>query len=107
MPQLGKANKKTPPQFELEYMTYPLELLHPAGAGPEASASEFVYPVPLPLLPESLRTPGLEKSKYAPYQMRDLTIPSWIRLGQRIADEKRRKLRKRFRKYMFLGGDEE
>ena len=104
MPQLGKANKKTPPQFELEYMTYPLELLHPAGAGPEG---EFVYPVPLPLLPESLRTPGLEKSKYAPYQMRDLTIPSWIRLGQRIADEKRTKLRKRFRKYMFLGGDEE
>jgi endopolyphosphatase len=35
--------------------------------------------------------------------MKDLTIPSWIALGQQLGDEKHKKLRKRYRKYMYMG----
>ncbi|KAF8165337.1 endopolyphosphatase [Crassisporium funariophilum] len=104
LPNLDKANKTHPPQFELEYLTYPLTSLHPDSEGAHEG---FLYPVPLRHLPESLREPGVEKSKYAPYRMTDLTIPSWIRLARRLADDKHTKLRKKFRKYMFLGGKEE
>jgi endopolyphosphatase len=69
------------------------------------SGEEFAYPVPPKLLPKSLRKPGVKKSKYTPYKMKDLTIASWIRCGRRLVDKK--KLRKRFRKYMFAGGEEE
>ncbi|KAF8974554.1 endopolyphosphatase [Flammula alnicola] len=106
IPNLDKANKSYAPQFELEYLTYALDSLHPAGTKEDAQ-KEFAYPVPVRHLPESLREPGVVKSKYAPYRMDDLTIPSWIRLARQLADGKRRKLRKRFRKYMFLGGEEE
>jgi len=100
---LEEANKKNPPQFELEYLTYRLDALHP---DPERDSGEaFTYPVPPKLLPKSLRKPGVKKSKYAPYEMKDLTIASWIRFGRRLVDEK--KLRKKFRKYMFAGGEEE
>ncbi|KAF9485346.1 hypothetical protein BDN70DRAFT_871374 [Pholiota conissans] len=105
IPALDEASKNKPPRFELEYMTYPLDLLHPETT--EGAEGEFVYPVPLAYLPEPLRTPGSKKSKFAPYEMRDLTIPSWIRLARQIADGERRKLRKRFLKYMYLGGEAE
>jgi len=82
-------------------MTYPLDLLHPE-AGAERG---FQYPVPLRYLPEELRERGVSKSKYAPYRMKDLTIGSWIRLARQIADDKRDKLRRRFEKYMYVGGE--
>ncbi|KDR83732.1 hypothetical protein GALMADRAFT_219563 [Galerina marginata CBS 339.88] len=103
IPELERANKSHTPRFELEYLTYPLDSLHPKNA----SEREFVYPVPLKLLPATLRERGVAKSKYAPYRMRDLTIPSWIRLARQVADGRRQKLQKRFRKYMYVGGKEE
>ncbi|PPQ94043.1 hypothetical protein CVT25_009891 [Psilocybe cyanescens] len=105
IPELEKANKTHPPQFELEYLTYPPDGLHPKKE--KNAERDFLYPVPVKLLPEPLRDPGVVKSKYAPYGMQDLTIPSWIRLARQLAEGKRQKLRKRFRKYMFLGGKEE
>lgn len=105
LPSLEQANKTHPPQFELEYLTYSLDSLHP---NPEGGSEEpFVYPVPVKLLPKSLRIGGVNKSDYAPYKMKDLTIPSWIKLGRRLGDEKHKKLRKKFRQYMFAGGEEE
>jgi endopolyphosphatase len=99
---LEGANKTNPPQFELEYLTYRLEALHP---DPERdSKEEFTYPVPPKLLPKSLRKPGVTKSRYTPYKMKDLTIGSWIRIGRRLIDNT--KLQRRFRKYMFAGGKE-
>ena len=102
IPDLGEANETHPPNFELEYLTYQVESLHPHG-----TEQEFVYPVPVRHLPEDLREPGLEKSRYCPYRMEDLTIPSWIRLARQLSKEKRQKLRKRFRRYMFVGGKHE
>jgi len=102
LPGLDEANKTNPPEFELEYLTYRLDSLYP-----DPLEERFTYPVPLKLLPESLRKPGEKTSKYAPYKMKDLTIPSWMRLGRRLADDKHKKLRKKFRKYMFAGGEEE
>jgi len=102
IPDLGKGNETHPPTFELEYLTYKVESLHPND-----TEQEFVYPVPLRHLPESLREPGMEKSKYCPYGMDDLTIPSWIRLARKVVDEKRLQLRKKFRQYMFVSGPKE
>jgi len=96
VPGLDEANKTNPPQIELEYLTYRLDALHP---DPERDSEGFTYPVPLKLLPKSLRKPGLKTSKYTPYEMKDLTIPSWIQLARGIVDEN--KIRKRFRQYMF------
>lgn len=102
IPHLEEANKTNPPQFKLEYLTYRLDALHP---DPEKdSKKQFTYPVPLKLLPKSLRKPGLKKSKYTPYEMKDLTVPSWIEFARRLVDDK--KVRKRFRKYLFAGGEE-
>lgn len=102
IPGLEEANKTHPPQFELEYLTYGLDALHP---DPEkGSREEFTYPVPPKLLPKSLRKPGVRKSKYTAYKMKDLTIASWIRFGRRLIDDA--KLQRRFRKYMFAGGKE-
>ena len=78
------------PVFELEYVTFPVEKL--------AEGEE----IPLRHLPEELKTGG--KSRYAPYSMDDLTIESWVQLARRVADSKRVKLRKRYKKYMFGGG---
>ncbi|KAF8913908.1 hypothetical protein CPB84DRAFT_1811392 [Gymnopilus junonius] len=97
IPKLKRANKTHTPVFELEYLTYPIDSLHPNDVG-----REFQYPVPLGLLPETLREGGAEKSKYAPYRMGDLTIGSWIRLARQIADSRGRKVQRRFRKYMYL-----
>ncbi|PPQ98547.1 hypothetical protein CVT24_004038 [Panaeolus cyanescens] len=105
---LEQANKTHGPGFELEYLTYPLESLHPgtssSGVGSE-EADDFVYPIPVRHLPESLRRPGIGDSYYAPYGMEDLTIGSYMGLAKNVA--KRRKLQRLFRQYMFQGGEEE
>ncbi len=99
MPGITAANETHPPKFKLEYLTYPLSALHPKKSGDE---KEFHYPVPKRHLPRSLREKGKTKSKYAPYEMEDLTIRSWVVLGRRLASAGHGKVRRRFRKYMFV-----
>lgn len=104
MPKLEKGSKKRVPKFELEYLTYDPDLLHPGGD--QQTKEEFAYPVPIRHLPKSLRDPGTTKSKFAPYRLKDLTIPSWIRLARQLGEEKDKKLRRAFRKYMTLGAED-
>ncbi|TFK43522.1 endopolyphosphatase [Crucibulum laeve] len=106
VPNLDDADKTHPPRFELEYLTYALNRLHPPTTSAE-SKTDFVYPIPLKQLPEGLRDGSVNKSKLAPYGLDDLTIGSWVKLGRRLGDEKHAKLRKRFRRFMFAGGKEE
>lgn len=82
--------------------------LHPPRES-EASAAEgdgFHYPIPLKLLPRSLRNATTNKSKFAPYQLADLTVGSWTKLAARLGRGEKAKLRKKFRRYMYLGGEE-
>jgi len=95
IPELDKGNKTHGPLFELEYVTYTIDALHPSGEGGQ-------HPVPIRHLPEELQKGVVGKSKYAPYGLKDLTIGSWMGLGQALGDGKREDLRKRFRKYMFM-----
>ncbi|KXN86281.1 Endopolyphosphatase [Leucoagaricus sp. SymC.cos] len=101
MPDISEANKTHPPHFELEYVTYPVSALQPGGSGDE---KEFVYPVPLQHLPRSLRAGNRTSSRYAPYEIDDLTIGSWVGLGRRLGHGGHGKLRRQFRKYMYVGG---
>ncbi|KIM90809.1 hypothetical protein PILCRDRAFT_811290 [Piloderma croceum F 1598] len=101
IPDLGSANKTHPPKFKLEYLTFDPTALHPQN-----NETSYHYPVPLRNLPRSLRNTTIVKSKYAPYRMNDLTIPSWVNLARKLAKPKKKKLRKRFKKYMFMGGEE-
>ncbi|KAK0468387.1 Metallo-dependent phosphatase-like protein [Desarmillaria tabescens] len=102
IPDLADGNKTHKPHFKLEYTTYsPLDL-HPATTEEDG---EFVYPIPLGNLPKSLRKGPVEKSEYTPYGMRDLTIGSWVELARRLANGKENKLRKRFREFMYIGGE--
>jgi len=99
LPDLEKASKKHTPEWELEYMTYGLSTLEKNGT------DESQEVIPEENLPKSLRNGG--GGKYAPYSMEDLTIPSWIELAKKLGDGENRKLRKKFRKYMFMGHGEE
>ncbi|KAF7971117.1 hypothetical protein HWV62_22052 [Athelia sp. TMB] len=101
LPNLDSADKHHAPKYKLEYMTFRPQDLHPHN-----NETHFHYPVPLRNLPKSLRNDTVTKSKYAPYRMKDLTIPSWIKLAYKLADPKRKKLRKKFKKFMFMGGKE-
>ncbi|KAG5643953.1 hypothetical protein DXG03_009304 [Asterophora parasitica] len=101
--ELTGANKTHRPRFKLEYLTFVPSMLHPDD---QDATSEFHYPIPLQHLPRSLREPGVTKSRYAPYELVDLTIPSWVGLAQRLGDSTQRQLRRRFRKYMYMGGEE-
>jgi len=103
IPDLDDANKTHKPKFKLEYLTLPPSLLHP----PPDGDSEFQHPFPLRNLPKSLRKDKVTDSKYTPYHLPDLTIRSWVELGRRLAETKHGKLRKRFRKYMYLGSETE
>ncbi|KAF9534317.1 hypothetical protein CPB83DRAFT_866555 [Crepidotus variabilis] len=98
IPHLDQANKTMKPKFELEYVTYKAEDLVPSDEGGQVL-------VPLRHLPEELISNSAtkaEKSKFAPYRLKDLTIGSWVRLGHEIGDSSRKKLRKKFRRYMFM-----
>lgn len=124
------GSAKHPPRWKLEYLTFELSKLHPPrvatrtgatlarwenatgadaeiGQVTEMRKERFVYPVPLKQLPKKLRTANVTASKYAPYKMEDLTIPSWLRLVRRLGRAKHAKLRKRFRRYMYMGANEE
>ena len=45
------------------------------------------------------------KSKFAPYEMEDLTIPQWIKFARKLAAKK--KLFGRFKGFMYMGEEEE
>ncbi|KAH9006990.1 Metallo-dependent phosphatase-like protein [Lactarius hatsudake] len=100
LPEERMANKTDKPKFKLEYLTYSLDALHP---GDTEEAAEFEYPVPLKQLPKGLREENVTSSKFAPYRMEDLTIPSWVGLARRLGDPTKAKLRKRFKQYMYMG----
>lgn len=95
---------KHPPKWKLEYLTFEPSKLHPpsAEAGQDVTAARW-RPIPLKHLPKTLRNATVTKSKYAPYKMADLTIPSWLRLVRRLGKAKHGKLRQRFRRYMYMG----
>jgi endopolyphosphatase len=94
------VSKTRKPKFKLEYLTYRLEALYPMDL---KETSKFQYPIPLKQLPKSLREGKVTSSKFAPYQMDDLTIPSWVGLARRLGDSSSKKLRRRFKQYMYMG----
>ncbi|EIN10626.1 endopolyphosphatase [Punctularia strigosozonata HHB-11173 SS5] len=99
--QLKKATANRPPKWKMEYLTYPVTALHPNADAGEGDA-DFIYPVPVRHLPRSLRdNTTATKSKFAPYKMEDLTIPSWLKLARRLGAPEGEKLRARFKRYMF------
>ncbi|KAJ3785468.1 endopolyphosphatase [Lentinula aff. detonsa] len=102
IPHLKDADKSDPPHYKLEYTTFPASVILPEEG---QNQTEIWYPIPLRNLPKSLRN-GKMKKKYFPYSMQDLTIGSWLDLARRLGDIKEKKLRKRFRQYMYLGGTE-
>ncbi|KLO18105.1 endopolyphosphatase [Schizopora paradoxa] len=79
-----------------------------SGKTKKGKTKGFAYPVPLKELPRSLRAPNATrtKSKYALYRMGDLTVGSWVKIGRRVGDKKRKKLRERFARVMYMGGEE-
>jgi endopolyphosphatase len=99
LPDLGNASEEYTPEWELEYMTYGLSAFEDDGSD---EASEVI---PRKNIPKSLRHG--RGAKYAPYSMEDLTIPSWIELARKLGDGENGGLRKKFRKYMFMGHGEE
>jgi len=99
LPDLGNASELYTPKWKLEYMTYGLSAFGKNGTG----GSQEV--IPSAHLPKALREGRGEK--YAPYSLKDLTIPSWIELARKLGDRENRGLRKKFRWYMFMGHGEE
>lgn len=99
LPDVEQASETYTPKWELEYMTYGLSVFEKNGSDETQSV------IPKENTPKALRNG--KGGKYAPYSMEDLTIPSWIELAQRLGDGKNRDLRKKFRKYMFMGHGEE
>ena len=62
-------------------------------------------PIPLRELPKSVRRwngTGPVPAKYVPYSLADLTVGSWLRLAARLGDGKRKGLRRRFGRYMYM-----
>ncbi|KAG1896469.1 Metallo-dependent phosphatase-like protein [Suillus fuscotomentosus] len=103
MPRLEEFDQTHNPEFELEYMTFPLSSLHPDEETQDVTNHQYV--IPLQLLPEELREPGVVESEYTPYELNDLTIPSWLDLATRLT--KNKELRLRFKEFMYMGGVEE
>ncbi|KAF9009052.1 Metallo-dependent phosphatase-like protein [Cyathus striatus] len=105
IPALQEGNKTHMPEFALEYATFSVKALQ--GANTKDAKGKRFYPIPLQQLPEALREGSAEKSKYAPYKMEDLTIGSWVKLARGLGNKERKKLRRRFREYMFAGSEVE
>ncbi|KAI0660952.1 hypothetical protein C8Q70DRAFT_912248 [Cubamyces menziesii] len=127
--KMDEADESHPPKFKLEYLTFPVTSLHPPpkadGADGNATegednngavdaavsveahsgANKFWYPIPRRHLPRTLRNTTLTRSKkFAPYGLEDLTIPSWTALAQRLGRSKAKRLRQKFKQYMYMGG---
>lgn len=99
LPDLENASERYTPEWELEYMTYGLSVFEKNGS------DGLQEVIPRQNVPKSLRNG--RGAKYAPYSLKDLTIPSWIGLARKLGDGDNGKLRKKFRKYMFMGHGEE
>ncbi|KAI0375671.1 hypothetical protein BV20DRAFT_932452 [Pilatotrama ljubarskyi] len=124
--KMDRADESHPPKFKLEYLTFPVRALRPPPEAEGAAEAEgidggrdtiadatvnakrkFWYPIPRRHLPRRLRNGTItESKKFAPYELEDLTIPSWTALAQRLGRAKAKKLRQRFRRYMYMGADE-
>jgi endopolyphosphatase len=104
MPDLEDGTKKHPPRFKLEYVTHAIEALRPPSDVVRKKGG-WIPPVPKHLLPKSLRDGNGTSSKFAPYQLEDLTIPKWIELARKLGDSKR--MWKKFLGYMYMGQDPE
>ncbi|KAG1768189.1 hypothetical protein EDD22DRAFT_844217 [Suillus occidentalis] len=91
---IPELDKKDEPKFKLEYLTFPISSLQLAEE-----------PVPLRNLPKSLREAGVTESELAPYGLPDLTIPSWLNLACKLGKPREKLARKRFKKYMYMGGE--
>ncbi|KAJ3778876.1 endopolyphosphatase [Lentinula raphanica] len=102
IPHLKDANKFDDPEYKLEYTTMDASVLLPREG---QNRSSFWYPIPMRNLPKSIQN-GKMKEKYFPYNMEDLTISSWLELARRLGDSKERRLREKFKEYMYLGGGE-
>ncbi|KAG8680873.1 hypothetical protein FRC09_017905 [Ceratobasidium sp. 395] len=88
----SKSNESHAPGYELEYVTYSMDALR-----------SNVSLVPKHLLPPELQDGSIgstTKSRYAPFGLDDLTIPSWIKFARRMGRKK--KLWRRFEEAMFL-----
>jgi len=112
LPDLDTSSKKNPPKYRMEYLTFEIDALRPPNdtdstpSGVKKHKGEsWVPPVPKHLLPKSLRGGNRTKSKFAPYQMEDLTIPSWIGFARKLGKSKR--LWKQFIGFMYMGEDVE
>jgi endopolyphosphatase len=103
LPDLAESTHKKPPKFKLEYVTHPVEALRPPNTTDANVTRKWIPPVPKHLLPKSLRQENLTHSKFAPYQLDDLTIPSWIQLARRLGKSK--KMWKKFLGFMYMGQD--
>jgi len=101
LPDLGNASETYTPEWELEYMTYGLSAFEKKKKGTDESPEV----IPKSNIPKALRNGG--GAKYAPYSLEDLTIPSWVWLARKLGDGENRKLRRKFRSYMFMGHGEE
>ncbi|KAJ8454870.1 hypothetical protein ONZ51_g12778 [Trametes cubensis] len=127
--KMDEADESHPPKFKLEYLTFPVTSLHPppkadgadgnategdnyngavdaaVSAEAHSGANKFWYPIPRRHLPRTLRNTTLTRSKkFAPYGLEDLTIPSWTALAQRLGRSKAKRLRQKFKQYMYMGG---
>ncbi|EGO27522.1 hypothetical protein SERLADRAFT_446757 [Serpula lacrymans var. lacrymans S7.9] len=117
IPNLLEFDEKHEAEYRLEYLTFPISRLDAPrseeGAGAVAGDSGLTIgtaaqppAVPMRNLPRSLREGDVRRSKYTPYEMEDLSIGSWVELGRRLGEGKEEKLRRRFKKYMYMGGEE-
>lgn len=96
------GNATHPPKYKLEYLTFSPEALHPPND--TALAKAWKAPIPRHLLPRSLRNVSRTRSRFAPYRMKDLTIPRWIRLARKLA--KREPLWRKFVRFMYMGDED-
>ncbi|CAG8676594.1 686_t:CDS:1 [Acaulospora colombiana] len=101
LPDVAEATEKKPPKFKLEYVTHAVEALRPPNTTDANVTRKWIPPVPKHLLPKSLRQENRTKSKFAPYTMDDLTIPSWIELATRLGKSK--KMWQKFLGFMYMG----
>jgi endopolyphosphatase len=116
LPDLGESKRKSPPRYRMEYLTFDIDALRPPNQTDTSVPGQldgemvkkrvhWVPPVPKHLLPKSLRDGNRTKSKFTPYRMDDLTIPSWIEFARELGGSRR--LWKQFIGFMYMGEEVE
>lgn len=105
MPRVEDYTEGLEAEYQLEYLTFSLSMLHARGRDQAAgggSARQAV--IPLRNLPMELRDPDVRWSSYAPYELADLTIGSWLELGWRIGQGREKRLGRRFKEFLYMEG---